>query len=47
MGSGNPSSKEPGCAEQPRSLFEAPAGYEVKTMPVAFNFKVELPKRPD
>ena len=31
-------------AEQPRSLFEVPAGYELKEMPATFNFRVERPK---
>jgi hypothetical protein len=33
-------------AEQPRSLFEVPAGYEMKTMPATFNIKVDPPKQP-
>jgi hypothetical protein len=32
-------------AEQPRSLFEAPAGYEVKELPAAFNIRVAPPKQ--
>lgn len=33
-------------AEQPRTLFEVPAGYELKTMPATFNIKVDPPKQP-
>lgn len=32
-------------AEQPRSLFEVPAGYEVKAMPATFNIKLDAPKQ--
>jgi hypothetical protein len=28
-------------AEQPRSLFEVPAGYELKEMPAAVNFRMQ------
>lgn len=33
-------------AEQPRSLFELPAGYELKELPATFNIRVEPPKQP-
>lgn len=33
-------------AEQPRTLFEVPAGYEVKAMPATFNIKVAPPAPP-
>lgn len=31
-------------AEQPRSLFEIPSGYELKELPATFNIKVDPPK---
>jgi hypothetical protein len=33
-------------AEQPRTLFELPSGYELKELPATFNIKVDPPKQP-